>query len=261
MKYRKYFLFIVILLLFTTTFRLIIADQYYEDEYNFQFTIDEWTQVSGYNNNSFFYTSQSLLKVISYTDDNITYLEKDSSGIYFQVYNFSLTESLPYVGPVGFDFINANQMPHYYDLWNNQENLTEAYFHIICVGYTTDERYAENFVFQANLSIYLENQVVDYIYDTHEGDVADIVDSYTLTLQIYVEYDLVGLLKELKEIVTIDGSIIQTVQITSKQRVDNFGDLELIEETSLTNLFYITFSLLILIIISNKRRKYHETLN
>lgn len=252
MKQKHYYLFLAIPLLMSSVLHSTSAYQYYDDEYRFLQSITDWMQVEGYENNSYSYVNQRLLEVIDYTDENITYLENDGFRIHIQVYNYSLHESFLWIGPIGFDFINANQMEYYYDLWNNQENLTEAYAHIIGTGYTEDYRIAEHFVFKANLSTLLENQRVDFLYDQREEEIIEITDNYTLSLQIYVEYDSKGVLLKWKEKITVDGSIIQLEQITLNQRVDNFKNLETTDETSIASLFIAIISLLVLVRFSNR---------
>ena len=254
-------LILVIALMLSSIIQQTSAEPLYNDEYKFLLSKDEWMQIEGYDNNSYSYDVQSILQVINSTNENITYSELTISGLRIMVYNYSLTDSLSWIGPIGFDFINPNQMAYYYDLWLNQENLTEAYFSVIGVGYTTDERLAGNHIFKANLSIYLENQKVDFIYDNKEEEFQYIFDSYTLDLQICVEYDSAGVLLKWKEDINIEGSLIQYTRFTLKERVDEFNKLEeTTDETNVANLLYALISLIALVKIlkKNKNKSIHR---
>lgn len=229
------------------------AVTYYDDEYKFLSTTDQWSQVKGYEKNSYYSASQSIIEVVDYTNDNITYSKTSSSGISITVYNYTMHEYTTLFGPIGFDFINANQMAYYYDLWINQENLTSAYAQLIGGGYSVDDRIAEDYVFKANLSIYLENQRADLYYDQSETEIIDIVDNFLVSWQIFVSYDSKGVLLNWTEILTIDGELVQIERAYSKQRVDDFSISESTDETPFTSFLIVAISLSVFTRMSKRK--------
>jgi hypothetical protein len=243
---------ILLVLIITLVNQSAPVDAQYEEEYKFLFSLNNWSQISGYGNYSHTYTSQHLLKVINSTDDNITYSEMTSGGYGITVYNYSITELFSWIGPIGHHFINPNEMNHYYDLWLNEENLTEAYMNIIGVGYTTDERSAEDFTFEAYLSIFLEDEELVFTYSDEEAEIEQIIDDVNLSIEIYVEYDTSGVLHEWKEKVSVDGSKIQQEVYRFTQRVDDFSVIGVTDETNAANLLYSLTAIFALIAIVKK---------
>ena len=61
-------------------------------------------KIKGYENNSFSYVEHNLFQVIEYNNENITLIEI-SRDVIVHVYNFSLFESIPWIGPIGYYFI------------------------------------------------------------------------------------------------------------------------------------------------------------
>ena len=243
---------IVFLVILSLTTHSAAADILYEEEYKILHSVNTWHQVSGYENVSYSSQYQELLKVVNYTDENITYMHIYGSAMQIVTYNYSIHELLPWVGPIGWDFINPTQMAYYYDLWLNQENITEVYSNIIGVGFTTDERYAENYVFKANLSIDVEDERVDFFYDQDEEITETIYDDYTFSVQIYVEYDISGVILKWLENLVIDGTIVQLKRDVARVRVNEFSDLEITKETNLTGLLFSLTAILAMMVISKK---------
>ena len=254
-KHQTCILIAFLLLLMLPMNKVTRAERLYDEEYKFVFKIDQWMKIKGYENNSFSYVEHNLFQVIEYNNENITLIEI-SGDVIVHVYNFSLFESIPWIGPIGYYFINPDIVDHYYNLWKDSEDLDDAYCGIIGSVYTEDLRNAENFVFSAELSILIEDGKVDLFYDEKDEEIKEITDDYTLSLIIYVEYDSKGVLLKMKELTLVEGNLIQYKREEITLRVDNFEDLESIHENPYSNFLEIISFLLVPASFYYLRKKY-----